>query len=145
MTIGSNDVIDLLELSLNNVVTKIFNQSYLSTLNCHAIQEVDTDSGKHLEIELLHMASGLPTARKFLFSNFSKSTKLEKDGSEESKYIIETTVVIFDQLFLIDLLLIESTFSDHLLALGNEFMKDKFNVDLNLSNLSYNLKSQIRI
>ena len=145
MTIGSLDRVDLLELNLSNVTAKSDNLSHFSKLYCEDIKEVIVRGQKKVNFWISYQESGARLTRKYSFFNYAKSTEHTTDGKKVAQFMIQTTIVLFNQLFVIDFLLVKQYNLSEVVVLGNEFLDEQFILDPKRINLSYDHKNQLRI
>src|ERR1043165_2164219 len=93
IVLGRCDRIDLPELGLTDIHAKIDTGAYTSSLHCRHVNVVN---GK-LEFVLLDEEHPEFTGMKFIFKKFSQREIKNSFGIAEQRYIIKTTIKIFNK------------------------------------------------
>jgi hypothetical protein len=143
--IGAEDRVDLLELHLMDVNAKSDPLAHFSLLYCTDIKEVIVRGQKRVNFWLLNLESGMPINEKFSFVNYTKSISRREGGKSIAEFMIQTTIVIFDKLYVIDFLLAKRQNETCQIVLGNDFLDEQFTLDPKGVNLSFNHKNALRI
>jgi len=134
--LGRVDKIDLPELELFNVDVKIDTGAYTSAIHCSNIVEENDklictfDSKGHSNFK----------SEKITFTNYSYTDVKSSNGHKENRYKIKTTVIFFGKKHRINLTLSTRDDMKFPILIGRQFLKQKFIVDVDLIDQSYNLK-----
>ncbi len=134
--IGRVDKIDFPKLGLYNIDVKIDTGAYTSTIHySEIIEENNTlrcvfNSEKHQNFGKTEI----------VFDEYTSTVVKSSNGLKENRYKIKSEVIFFGKTYKISLTL--STRSDMRfpVLIGRQFLKRKFMVDVDLENVSYNLK-----
>lgn len=141
-TIGRIDKADFPELHLQDIYIKIDTGAYTSSIHSHDIQEVELNGEKHIEFKLLDPSYSKYKDIVFKVKNYKEKMVKSSFGATEQRFIIKTTVVIFDQEYPIELSLSERGDMKSPILIGRKFLKKQFIVDASLKNISYKLKRE---
>jgi len=141
ITIGRIDKADFPELSLSDIDVKIDSGAYTSSIHCSDIKEIMVDGKKHLCFKLLDPKHLLFSNKEFIFKKYSNKKVKSSNGISEKRFLIETSIIIFDQIFSIHLTLSERKEMKFPILLGRKFLSTKFVIDTAKQNLSHKLKS----
>ena len=130
--IGRTDCIDFPKLNLLNINCKIDTGAYTSSIHCSNITL--TEEGLLCFFDENDTQKSEPV----LFKEYSLTDVKSSNGYVENRYKIKTDVVFFGKTYKINLTL--STRSDMRfpVLIGRQFLKQKFMVDVDLKDLSYN-------
>ncbi len=134
-TIGWKETLDLPELGLTNIQAKIDTGARTSVLHCEHIKSHHKGNQLYITCAIVddfeHMTTKtvtLPVLKeKIIKSSF---------GQEEHRYIISTSVKMFDETFEIHLSFRDRSQMQYPMLLGRNFIHNKFIVDVSKSNLS---------
>ena len=135
-TLGRNDRIDLPGLKLFNIHAKIDTGAFTSSLHCSRVEVVDGV----LEFVLLDDEHPEFTGMKFTFTEFTSREIKNSFGAAEKRYIIETTIRIFDQDILTEFSLSDRDALRFPILLGRKVLRHRFLIDVSKKNLSYRSK-----
>jgi hypothetical protein len=138
--IGRIDKVDFPELKLKNISVKVDTGAYTSSIHCHHVKEVIKKDKKYLEFQLLDPShpkfnDKLLKAKKYKEKNVKSSF-----GSIQKRFIIETTIVIYNKEYPIELSLTNRSDMKFPILLGRKFLNHKFIVNTSLKNLSFKVK-----
>jgi hypothetical protein len=136
IVLGRCDRIDLPELGLNDIHAKIDTGAYTSSLHCRKVNVVN---GK-LEFILLDEEHPEFTGMKFTFKKFSQREIKNSFGIAEQRYIIKTTIRIFDKIIKAEFSLSDRDTLRYPVLLGRKILRKRFLIDVTKKNLSYSAK-----
>lgn len=140
-TLGRSDRIDLPGLGLYNIHAKIDTGAYTSSLHCSRAEVIDGV----LEFVLLDDEHPEFTGMKFVFKEFTNRKVKNSFGVAEDRFIIQTSIKIFDQELLTEFSLSDRDALRFPILLGRKILRHRFLIDVTKKNLSYrNKKSKIR-
>ena len=136
--IGRTDIVDFPKLDLLGIHVKIDTGAYTSSFHCHDIK-IENDI---LKCQLLD-----PEHYKFQdvrveFTDFSQKKVKSSNGQIENRYLINTEIFIFNQIYPIALTLSERGSMKYPVLLGRKFLSKKFIVDTAKKNLSFKKLNQ---
>lgn len=139
-TIGWRERIDFVDFGLDNIQMKTDTGALTSVLHCSSIELVKRYRKQYVKFVLLD-----PTHKKFNGKEFTLPFHKEKKvknsfGHEENRYIVETRVKIFGRLHTMEISLRDRSNLEYPGLMGRRFIRGKFIVDVEKSNLSYKKK-----
>lgn len=140
--IGRVDKADFPELGLEELSIKVDTGAYTSSIHCHHIQEVIIDETKFIEFQLLDPSHPKFDNKLFKTKNYEEVTVKSSFGDVEQRFVIYTTIFIFDQAYPIVLSLSERNDMRYPILLGRKFLNKQFIVDTSKKNVSFKLKQQ---
>lgn len=128
-------MIDLPELDLRDIPVKVDTGARTSVLHCSHIQLIKKGRKQFVEFRPLdeHHQPGIDT---YVFPFHSERKIKNSFGQEENRYIVSTTIALFDELHPIELSLRDRSGMEFPMLLGRSFIRKKFVVDVARSNLS---------
>lgn len=135
-TLGRSDRIDLPGLGIKNIHAKIDTGAYTSSLHCSRAEVVNGV----LEFVLLDDEHPEFTGMKFSFTEFSKKEIKNSFGTAEERYIIQTTIKIFDEEILTEFSLSDRDALRFPILLGRKILRHRFVIDVTQKNLSFRFK-----
>jgi hypothetical protein len=138
--LGRYDRVDLPEMGLRNIHAKIDTGAYTSSLHCHKAEEVD---GK-LEFILLDEEHPEFTGMRFIADNFEKRDIKNSFGEVERRYVIITTIRIFEENLTTEFSLSNRGSLKFPILLGRKILRDRFLIDVKSKNLSFKEKRQLQ-
>ncbi len=141
-TIGHNDKIDLPEMKLDGIDAKIDTGADSSSIHCHHIEIIKRKGKRVLHFILLDPSHPDYNNRSFYFDQFKQRSIKNSFGDSEKRYIIKTTVVIFEEEYHTEFSLSYRGNLTYPILLGKKFLYRKFVVDVAKSNLSYRSKTR---
>lgn len=131
--IGRKDIVDFPQLGLFGIEIKIDSGAHTSSFHCHNIEEekgvlkcqfLDPDHEKYHE-------------KVFHFPKFTQKNVKSSNGMTEERYLVETEILIFEKIHLIELSLTERGAMKFPVLLGRKFLSKKFLIDTSRTNLSF--------
>ena len=131
--IGRTDIADFPKLDLLGIHVKIDTGAYTSSFHCHDIKI----ENNILKCQLLDPEHHKFQDIHFEFSEFSQKKVKSSNGQIENRYLIETEIFIFNQIYPIALTLSERGSMKYPVLLGRKFLSKKFIVDTSKKNVSY--------
>lgn len=139
-TIGRADQADFPELDLEDIKIKVDTGAFTSSIHCHEIKEVEIDGEKFIEFKLLDPSHPNYSSRVFKTKNYYKKAVKSSFGDVEKRFVIKTTIVVFEEEYAIDLSLSERGQMKFPVLLGRKFLNHKFIVNPVIKDTSYHLK-----
>lgn len=136
LILGRNDRVDLPGLGLIDIHAKIDTGAYTSSLHCARAEVVD---GK-LEFVLLDEEHPEFTGMKFTFDEFDQREIRSSSGETELRYVIRTTVKIYDRTFRTQFSLSARDNMKFPILLGRRVLKNRFLIDVSKTDMSYDHK-----
>lgn len=140
LTIGRNDKADFPELNLENIGAKVDTGAFTSSIHCHHIKECEIDGVKHIEFYLLDPSHPEYNNEKFTSTKFKRKSIKNSFGKAENRYIIETTILLFNKVYPIELSLSVRSEMKFPILLGRKLLNRRFVVDTTKHDLSYKMK-----
>lgn len=137
-TIGRTDVVDFPDLGLYNVDIKIDTGAYTSTIHCSKIEEIN---GK-LYCVFYDESHPEYTEIPIVFDSYSTTRVKSSNGFKENRFKIKSTIIFFGKTYKINLTLSTRDDMRFPVLIGRQFLKRKFVVDVDLQNVSLNLKNK---
>ena len=132
IVIGKSDVADFPELALEGIDIKVDTGAYTSSFHSHSIQVVDDV----LICQFLDPKHEKYHEKYFKFTCFKQKRVKSSNGIVENRFSIKTEMVIFDEIYPIELTLTERGSMKYPVLLGRKFLSKKFVVDTTKKNLS---------
>ena len=131
--LGRSDRVDLPGLGLYNIHAKIDTGAFTCSLHCSRAEVVNGQ----LEFVLLDDEHPEFTGLKFVFKEFTEREIKNSFGVAEKRYIIHTTVKIFDDEIMAEFSLGDRDAMRFPILLGRKILRDRFLIDVRKKNLSY--------
>ena len=139
--LGRYDRVDLPELGLSDIHAKIDTGAYTCSLHCKEARVVD---GK-LEFILLDQEHPEFTGMKFVFDNFQKRDIKNSFGEVEKRFIIVTSIKVFDEVITADFSLCNRGSLKFPILIGRKILRNRFLIDVKMKNLSFREKRRARM
>jgi hypothetical protein len=134
--LGRYDRVDLPQLGLNDIHAKIDTGAYTCSLHCHKAEIVDGA----LEFILLDEEHPEFTGMKFMFREFEKRDIKNSFGEVEKRFIIVTSIRIFDEEIVTEFSLSNRGSLKFPILIGRKILRDRYLIDVKQKNLSYREK-----
>ena len=134
--LGRFDRVDLPKLGLTNLHAKVDTGAYTCCLHCSKAQIVD---GK-LEFVLLDEEHPEFTGMKFVFKKFAQREIRNSFGESELRYIIKTSIKIFDRRIRAEFSLSDRGNLKFPVLLGRKILRNRFLIDVTKKDLYYQSK-----
>lgn len=131
--LGRSDRVNLPGLGLKNIHAKIDTGAYTCSLHCSRAEVVNG----RLEFVLLDDEHPEFTGIIFYFTEFTERHIKNSFGVAEKRFIIHTTVRIFDEDILAEFSLSDRDALRFPILLGRKILRDRFLIDVTKKNLSY--------
>lgn len=131
--LGRTDIVDFPKLNLFNIDVKIDTGAYTSSFHCHHIEL----SNGVLKFQLLDPEHDKFLKNYFEFTAFTQKKVKSSNGIVENRYQIKTEILIFNQIYPIDLTLTERGSMKFPVLLGRKFLSKKFIINTSRKNLSH--------
>src|SRR5690606_14655195 len=123
------------DLGLSGISAKVDTGARTSVLHCSHIQLVKKGRKQYVEFRPLDERFGSPQTHYTL--PFHSERKIRNSfGQEENRYIINTTIRLFNEIHTIELSLRDRSGMEFPVLLGRSFIRRKFLVDVSRANLS---------
>lgn len=143
ITIGRVDKADFPELHLEDIDLKIDSGAYTSSIHCSNIEEITIDGKNFIRFKLLDPEHPFYNNKEFTTKNYASKLVKSTNGISEKRFLVETEIVIFNEIFPIHLTLSERKDMKFPILLGRKFLNKKFVIDTTKTNLSHKLKNKI--
>lgn len=137
-TLGRSDRVDLPGLGLTDIHAKIDTGAYNCSLHCSRAEIVDGN----LEFVLLDEEHPEFTGMKFVFKKFDRREIRNSFGEAELRYVIKTTIKIYDYLIRAEFSLSNRGNLKFPVLLGRKILRERFLIDVTKKDLSYQNKTQ---
>lgn len=141
-TIGRVDQADFPELDLEDIKIKVDTGAFTSSIHSHEIIEVEEGNEKFIEFKLLDPSHPNYSSRTFKTKNYYKKAVKSSFGDVEKRFVVKTTIVVFDEEYPIELSLSERGQMTYPILLGRKFLNNRFIVNPAEKNISYHLKKK---
>jgi hypothetical protein len=135
-TLGRSDRVDLPGLGLENIHAKIDTGAYTCSLHCSRTEVVD---GK-LEFVLLDEEHPEFTGMKFIVKKFTQREIKNSFGEAEMRYVIKTTIKIFDRKIRAEFTLSDREKLRFPVLLGRKILRNRFLIDVTKKDLYFQSK-----
>lgn len=140
IVIGRKDKIDFPQLRLYDIDTKIDTGAYTSAIHCHNIKLIDKDGEQKVRFNLLDPSRPSYNNKKFTLPVYGRRKIKNSFGQVEERYIIKTQILLFGELFDIELSLTDRSKMEYPVLLGRKVLRNRFLVNVVQTNLSYKQK-----
>ncbi len=135
LIIGKHDKIDLPEFNILNIKAKIDTGADSSSIHCTKIRIVERDNKTILKFKILD--EELHEVESFYETEIKNSF-----GQTETRYVINTTIVLFNNTYDFVVSLTDRSDMKFPILLGKKLLNKNFIVDVSKVNLSYKLKNK---
>ncbi|MFM7329603.1 MAG: ATP-dependent zinc protease [Bacteroidota bacterium] len=135
--LGRSDRVDLPKLGLTGIHAKVDTGAWNCCLHCRRAEVVN---GK-LEFILLDAEHPEFTGRVFTFRKFDRRDFRNSFGEAESRYVIRTTIRIFDHLIRAEFSLSDRGNLKFPVLLGRKILRNRFLIDVTKKDLYFNSKT----
>lgn len=134
--LGRYDRVDLPGLGLKNIHAKVDTGAYRCSLHCYSAQVINGI----LEFVLLDEEHPEFTGMKFTSTEFHQRDIKNSFGEVESRYVISTTIKLFQEEITADFSLSDRGTLKFPILIGRKLLQDRFLIDVRKKNLSYKAK-----
>lgn len=138
--VGRIDVVDFPKLDLFNIDVKMDTGAYTSTIHCSEIIEIDNALLCIFNSDV-HKNFG---RTEIIFDTFWRTDVKSSNGFKENRYKVKSEVVFFGKTYKINLTLSTRDAMKFPVLIGRQFLRQKFIVDVDLENVSYNINSKLK-
>ena len=128
---------------LEDIDLKIDSGAYTSSIHCSNIEEITIDGKNFIRFKLLDPEHPFYNNKEFTTKNYASKLVKSSNGISEKRFLVETEIVIFNEIFPIHLTLSERKDMKFPILLGRKFLNKKFVIDTTKTNLSHKLKNKI--
>lgn len=136
--LGRSDRVDLPGLGLEDIHAKIDTGAYTSSLHCSRAEIVNGQ----LEFVLLDEEHPEFTGMKFTFKKYTQREIKNSFGEAEMRFIIKTTIKIFDQVIKTEFSLSDRDKLRFPILLGRKILRHRFLIDVTKKDISFTTKHQ---
>ncbi len=136
--IGRKDVVDFPSLGLFGIHVKIDTGAYTSSIHCHNIKVYKRWGRWFLRFNLLDPDHPRYDEKEIVVTEFDKKIVKNSFGESEERFIIESDILLFQELYSIELTLTDRGNMKYPVLLGRKLLGENFLVDVNQINLSRN-------
>lgn len=136
--LGRVDKVDFPQLQLLNIDVKIDTGAYTSAIHCSKIREENN------KLFCIFESKGHPNfkSKEVEFKTYTYTDVKSSNGHRENRYKIKTEVVFFGKTYKINLTLSTRDDMKFPVLIGRQFLKQKFLVDVDLENQSFNTQNK---
>ena len=134
--IGRTDACDLPALNLKDIDIKIDTGAYTSAIHCSNIQKTIIDGVEVIQFYVLDPSHPNYENKQFTVSEFKEKRIKNSFGKSEKRFIIRTSIILFQKKYKIDLSLSERGEMRFPILIGRKFLVGKFIVDPSKTDLS---------
>lgn len=135
--IGRVDKADFPLLNLEDIAIKIDTGAYTSSIHCDNIVEKEDA----LHCTFLDEEHPLYNGKEFIFRDYDVVFVRSSNGIMQKRFQVQSTIKIFGKIFKISLSLSARQEMRYPVLIGRKFLTKKFIVDPELTDVSFNLKS----
>ncbi|WP_363289084.1 RimK/LysX family protein [Lutibacter sp.] len=129
-------MVDFPNLDLLGIHIKVDTGAFTSSIHCHNIEIEDNN----LKCQFLDPDHDKYHEKYFTFTDFVQKKVKSSNGIVENRFLIKTEILIFDQIYDIELTLTERGSMKFPVLLGRKFLSKKFIVDTSRKDLSFKNK-----
>ena len=131
--IGRTDIVDFPKLELFGIDIKVDSGAYTSSFHCHHMR---VENGV-LKCQFLDPKHEKYHEKYFYFNEFIQKNVKSSNGIIENRFIVETQILLFNEIYTIELSLTERISMTYPVLLGRKFLSKKFIIDTAKRNLSF--------
>ncbi len=140
IVIGRKDRVDFPQLRLYDIEAKIDTGAYTSAIHCHSIKLIDKDGEEKVRFNLLDSSHPSYNNKRFTLHVYGRRKIKNSFGQVEQRYIVKTKILLFGELFDIELSLTDRSKMEYPVLLGRKVLHNRFLVNVAQTNLSYKQK-----
>jgi hypothetical protein len=140
LLIGKRDKADFPMWGLKNIDVKIDTGAYTSSIHCSRIEILRINGKRKLKFELLDPSHKKYNGKSLIADKFTKKSIRSSNGEMQERYVVQTEIVLFGQVYPIQLSLSERGEMKFPVLLGRKLLTGNFVVDTEFGNLSYKYK-----
>jgi len=136
--IGRSDIVNFPDLQLEEIAIKIDTGAYTSSIHCKDI----TEENGILKCSFLDEDHPQYNSMIFTFKEYKKITVRSSNGLAQERYEVKSTIQLFNKTYKISLSLNDRQEMKFPVLIGRKFLNDKFIVDTQLKDLSFQQQDQ---
>jgi len=140
--IGRIDRADFPELRLYDIAVKIDTGAYTSSIHCENIRTYNRNGKQFLRFNVLDEEHPEYDKKGIMFREFSQKIVKNSFGESEERFVIESTITLFDETFGIELALTDRGSMKYPVLLGRKILEKQFIVDVSRTFISFNKKAK---
>lgn len=145
LVIGRKDIADLPRFGLEKIPVKIDTGAYSSSIHCESVTCLEKAGKKVLQVQFSAQNKG-NRSNVVEFEKFIEKPVKSSNGEIEQRYIVEGSIVLFNQTYLTPFSLTQRKGMRYPVLLGRKLLNRKFVIDPVKTNLSFkNLKTSVFI
>ncbi|MEX0966665.1 MAG: RimK/LysX family protein [Bacteroidia bacterium] len=134
--IGRKEKVDFPSLNLMGVDAKIDTGAYTSALHCHDVRVFKQKRKTFVSFKLLDPSHPAYNNNQYSLPLYKVKQVKSSFGHSEKRYIIKTTIRLFDELLDLELSLADRSKMEYPVLLGRKLLKQRYIVDTDRINLS---------
>jgi hypothetical protein len=138
--IGRIEKLDFPKLDLFDIDAKIDTGAFTSSIHCTNIKKFKKEGKSYIRFNLLDSGHPLYNNRLYTVPLHSEKEIKNSFGQIEKRYVIKTSIRLFDKTFTIELSLTDRSTMGYPVLLGRKVLHNRFIVDVSKKNLSYKQK-----
>jgi len=138
--IGRADRIDIPRFGACDIRVKVDTGAYTSAIHCSRIKVRRRNGKKYIVFRILDSHIPLLEHRRYVTSQFSRKPVRSSSGHVEKRYFIKAHVLLFGRRILAEFSLSDRETMRYPVLLGRKLLKNKFLVDVSLTNVSFTEK-----
>ena len=138
--IGRVETVDFPELGLFGLKAKIDTGAYTSSIHVESVKPLKNNDADHISFVLLDAKGAVFHKKKFTLPLFKEKLIKNSFGQSEKRCVIKTKILLFEQVFDIELSLADRSKMEYPVLLGRKLLKKGFVVDVTKADCS--LKAQ---
>lgn len=142
LIIGRADKVDLPDFGAFDIEAKIDTGAYTSAIHCSKIKEKKKDGKRQISFRILDSHIAVVEHRRYVTTRFKKKKVRSSSGHVEKRYFIEAYVILFGKRILAEFSLSDRETMRFPVLLGRKLLKNRFLVDVSLTDVSYQQKQQ---
>ncbi len=139
-TLGRIEKVDFPELDLYGIEAKIDTGAYTSSIHCESVKSTIKEGQEYVTFTLLDAHHPLFHKKKFTLPLFAEKLIKNSFGQAESRYIIQTKIILFEEVYELELSLADRSLMDYPVLLGRKLLRKRFIVDVARNNCSHKYK-----
>lgn len=140
--IGRTDCADLPLLKLKEIPIKIDTGAYSSSIHCDSIEEIKKKNKRSIRFVLLDPFHQQYKNKTIETTDYEVKTIRNSFGNDEERFVINTEIRLFGEIFEIDLSLSDRSDMKYPVLIGRKLLANKFVVDVSKTNLSLKFKEK---
>lgn len=138
--IGRVEKIDFPELGIYEIDCKTDTGAYTSSIHCHNIETFRNGDTEMVRFRLLDPSHPAYNHKEFVLPVKSRRKIKSSFGAIQKRIIIQTKMLIFGKLYVIELSLADRSRMTYPVLMGRKALNKRFLVDVSAKNLSYKQK-----